>query len=119
MECQLLAFSSGAKSIEGILGDISLGPMGALSGELHRRIARRSRQTVSWLDRRQALPGGRVLKCETFEFLEMLRGQDLQSLRTGSGELQPDDPMVFWVTVSYDESGYVGAIDELDGAVMP
>jgi len=48
----------------------------------------------------------------------MQGGEGLQSLRTGPGEAEADDPMVFGIAASHHETGRVSAVDELDRAVV-
>ena len=70
------------------------------------------------LDRCQTVPEAGGLPGESFELLEMGRGEGLEARRSRAGETHPDDPVIVWVTGSNDESCALGTIDEADDAVV-
>ncbi len=79
---------------------------------------RRTRETVRSLHRGQTLGCGGQPEDEAFELLQMERREVLESLGSDAGQLQAHDAMVLGVATADDQTGLVGTVHQLDGAVM-
>ena len=69
-------------------------------------------------DRAKVLPSSGEGGSKPFELFEVESGQDLQSLGTLFGELQPNNPVVVFISGPVDKTCCVSAVDETDCAVV-